>query len=589
MMSMDAQRGSIITADIGTTVTHAALLELVEGTWRLVARAEAPTTLAGADQDVTVGLGHAVEALGDVVQRRLWEDGAPVSPETAAGEGVDAVVATCSAAPPLTAVIVGLTDDLSVESARRACAASIVRLERTVPLGARFHHWDEETLAELYRHPPEVLILVGGADSSETTPLERAASVLTTLYERMPQAERPVVVFAGNLEARRPLADLISPVMTFRAVDNVRPSANVESLAELQRELALLYEQVALPKVPGFRRLAGWTAVPVRSTTEGLGTTLRFVARRGEGGQGALAVDVGGMTTHVAAARDRGYQWATCADSGTSYGLAGILARAGVGGLARWMPRRMPDDEISARLRNAMVRPHSVAESRDDLLLLHAALRESLSEAMKLLRERHWGRLDGVLTTPPFDLIAARGGVIAHTPHLSLVALSLLDAIQPVGLTRMVVDWAAVWPVLGVLAQVEPLAAVQVLERDAFRDLGTVIAPRGEDEPGAPALRVTMRTTAGESTDVQVAAGTIARLPLALGEEATIEVRPTRNFDIGLGRWGAGGRASVRGGGLGILIDARGRPLTLPTQERELRRSMITWLKSLEGDGDGSS
>ncbi len=121
------------------------------------------------------------------------------------------------------------------------------------------------------------------------------------------------------------------------------------------------------------------------------------------------------------------------------------------------------------------------------------------------------------------------------------MALSLLDSIQPVGLSRLVVDWAAVWPVLSVLAEVEPLAAVQVLERDAFRDLGTVIAPRGEDAPGALALRVVLRRDSGELTELEVAAGSIVRLPLAFGEEATLEVRPTRSFDIGLGRWESAG------------------------------------------------
>ena len=580
---------SIITADVGATVTHATLIERVEGTYRLLARAEAATTLSGAERDVTIGLWRAITEMERTVQRRLVNESGPLMPENAAGEGVDLLVATCSAAPPLRAVIVGLTDRLSVQSARRACAASPVRLERTVSLGTRFHHWEEETLAELYRNPPEVLILVGGADASPTAPLESAAGVLTTLYERLPGEQRPVVVFAGNLEARREISSVMAPVMDLRVVDNVRPGIHVESLGELERELGLLYEQHALPRVPGFDRLSEWASAPVRPTAEALGTTLRFIARRVPGGQGALAIDVGGMTTHAAAARDRGYQWATCADTGTSYGLEGVLERAGVEGLARWLPRRLGGEEIAATLRNAALRPHSVAGSRDELLLLHAALREALAAAMGLLRQQHWGRLDGDLTTPPFDLIAARGGVVAHTPNLSLVALSLLDAIQPVGLCRMVVDWAAVWPALGVLAGLEPLAAVQVLENDAFRDLGTVIAPRGGDEPGAPALQVAMVRDSGRLTEIEVAAGSIVRLPLEKGEEATLEVRPSRYFDIGLGRWGVGGRAIVQGGGLGIVIDARGRPLALPTDAREARRAMIEWLRSLEGHADGTA
>ena len=47
-------------------------------------------------------------------------------------------------------------------------------------------------------------------------------------------------------------------------------------------------------------------------------------------------------------------------------------------------------------------------------------------------------------------------------------------------------------------------------------------------------------------------------------ESAEIVVTPTRNFDLGEGR-GREVRKTVQGGVAGVLIDARGRPLQLPT------------------------
>lgn len=607
---------AILTADIGTTLTHVSLIERVSGVYRLVASAERPTTISGDEEDVTIGLERAVRRIEEVVGRRLWGEEGPLLPGSARPDhasgadapasgadapvagadapvaGIDALVATCSVAPAMATAVIGMTDRLSVESARRACEASNVRLERCVALGSQFRNWDEGTLEELHRYPPEVIVLVGGSDSGPVAPLESAAHVLTTLYERMEPHRRPVIVFAGNPEARRPLRDAMGPVFEFRVVDNVRPNVHVESLGELKRELGQLYETVALPRVPGYARLAEWLATPLRSTAEGLGGTLRFLARRAQGTQGVLALDAGGLTTHLAAARDGNYQWSTCADMGTSYGLDGVLAYAGVEALQAWLPRPLDADEVAARLHNARLRPHSVAQSEDDLLLLHAALRASLSCAMGRLQQQ-W--VEGeeppdpeVDVPPPFDLLAARGGVVTRTGADSLVALSLLDALRPIGLSRIVLDWAAVWPQLSVLATVAPVAALQVLDRDAFRPLGTVIAPLGTPRGDQVALRITMTRDTGVVSESEVPAGTVARIPLRTGETATIVVQPSRHFDLGLGRPGVGGRATVQGGGLGLIIDTRGRPLRHPADLDERRGRMIRWLRNLEGDGHAS-
>jgi len=108
-----------------------------------------------------------------------------------------------------------------------------------------------------------------------------------------------------------------------------------------------------------------------------------------------------------------------------------------------------------------------------------------------------------------------------------------------------------------------------------------VIAPIGEAHDGERALLLKIMRDGGEPEEVEIPAGTIRRFPLGLNEYATIEVRPSRHYDIGLGRKGLGGKARVRGGSLGIVIDTRGRPLSLPEDEPLRRAQLQEWLGKL--------
>jgi len=585
---MNEQRvaNSIITADIGSTFTHASLLERVNGLYRLVASAEAPSTLNDAESDVTIGLRRALRRIEAIVQRPiLGGDDEVIEPETEAGAGVDAFVVTSNAAPPMRCVVIGLADDISVASALRACSSANVFVAEVISLGTRLRRWDAESFAYLQKTPPQVILLVGGLDMGAVAPLENAAGVLATLYRDVDSEERPIIIFAGNQEARRPIADILAPLFDLRVVENVRPTMYIESSSELQRELADVYEEARLATLPGFRRLRRWCTTPVMATAQGLSNTWRYIARRNALSQGVLGLDVGGATTYIGAAREDIYQWAIGADLGTSYGIQRVLSMAEIEDIRRWMPLPLQNDEVLQRLENAWLRPNSIPQSMEDLLLGHAVARQALTLTMQHMHDQYWHSAQGARSlTPSFDLIAARGGTFAHTPQDGLTMLTLLDAIQPVGLVRVVLDGASFWPQLGALATVEPLAAVQVLERDGYRELGTVLSPIGQGREGEQALRLIIKSDAGQVTKLNVPAGTVQRFPLAADEDVTIEVRPSRSFDVGLGQKGAGGKARVRGGTLGLVIDTRGRPLALPRDERYRRLKLQEWLRNLGSD-----
>lgn len=589
---------AILAADVGSTRTHVCLVQRVEGVYRLVARAESPTTAGEPENDVTIGICRAIQDVEAVVQHPLLDgDGDILTPMDPSGHaGVDAFVATSSAAPALRCVIVGLTDDLSVESAARTCAAANAVVTHTISLGDTMRRWDDATLDSLHQSPPDVILMVGGVDTGPVAPLESAALVLATIYETVEPERRPVVVFAGNQEARRTLMGLLSPLFDYRVVDNVRPNVHVETPGELQRELAEIYQRLALPRVPGFARLQGWAAGPVIATTEALGNVWRYIAQRDRLERGLLGIDVGGGSTHIGAVRDTIYQWTAAAGIGTGQGADALTRAVGRDRLLRWLPIPLAPTEALHRLQNAHLRPHSIPQTMEDLVLGHAMLREAIDISLEQMRHLYWGTEDTGRArgraphVPSFDLIAARGGFVAHTPQDGLIAMALLDALQPVGLARIVIDWATAWPQLGAMAMVAPLAAAQALAYDGFRTLGTVIAPDGTGRPGEIALRLRIEREDGKTIALDVPAGSVRRVPLGAGQRARVQVRPSRAFDIGLGRRGVGGQAEVVGGSLGIVIDARGRPLQLPEDVEECRTRNQLWLRNLiDDDADASA
>ena len=70
------------------------------------------------------------------------------------------------------------------------------------------------------------------------------------------------------------------------------------------------------------------------------------------------------------------------------------------------------------------------------------------------------------------------------------------------------------------------------------------------------------------------------QLRLPPGAEATVQVAPERGFDVGAGP-GKPVERTVRGGTVGLILDARGRPLRLPEPPAERRATVTRWVKAL--------
>jgi hypothetical protein len=219
-------------------------------------------------------------------------------------------------------------------------------------------------------------------------------------------------------------------------------------------------------------------------------------------------------------------------------------------------------------------------QTRQELLLEQAMAREILRLTLQEIRPR-WtlgASIPYPDLLPKFHVIVGGGGVIANAPQYGQAALVLLDALQPVGVSGLALDRFRVLAPLGAAAMVNPTISALVMEKDALLNLGTVVAPVGTAREGDVALTFKIQYEDGRILEVEVPYGSLEVIPLPAGQTADLELRPTRRFDVGLGTKGLAGTTKVEGGVIGIIIDARGRPLPIEDDPEAQREKMQRWL-----------
>jgi hypothetical protein len=584
---------SILAIDCGSATTTVALIEPIKGIYHLVATGQAPSTYNPPWQDITVGTLEAIREVEKAANRTLFNSGGwPIMPKTANRQGLDAIVIVSSAGPPLPVMLAGLMKNVTLASAQRAAATTYTTVTNELsldlepqpaantPSTPRNGRLSAEThLQAIQEGQPEAIVLVGGTDGGATQPVIEVARLISTAMHVLKNVERPTVLYAGNIEARAQVAEILGPMTTLRAVDNIRPTLEIENLAAVQAELENLYMQRRMSLLPGFQKLSSWSQHPVMPASKSFEKVIAYLGRYNN--LNVIGVNIGSGATMISVQAEGYGSSVIRSDTGVGHSLASLLKIVPIEKFHRWLSFELTPEELHNHLLNKSLYPTSIPETQEDLLIEQAVAREALRLVMAQVQAgRSFQPLSGA-SSLRWNLLIGAGRTLTHTPQPGYAALTLLDGLEPWGVTNLALDAAGLTNMLGSMALLQPIVAVEVAANDAFSNLGTVIAPWGHGQPGKTALKFKINYANGNQAEIQVAYGALQVIGLPPGEKATLEIHPARQFDIGLGQPGRGALVEVEGGILGIIVDARGRPLRLPTDEARRQAQIRQWLEAL--------
>ncbi|RLC39298.1 MAG: methylaspartate mutase, partial [Candidatus Coatesbacteria bacterium] len=179
------------------------------------------------------------------------------------------------------------------------------------------------------------------------------------------------------------------------------------------------------------------------------------------------------------------------------------------------------------------------------------------------------------------NMIVGSGGVLSHAPRRVQAALMMIDGFRPEGVTFLAVDSIFMMPQLGVLSTVNKKAAKEVFEKDCLVRLGSCVVPVGQGKAGQTCVEIKGKSNKGREIDISVKFGEMRRFEMDVGEKAEVVISPAKHFNVGAGE-GDDFKTTIEGGVVGIIIDARGRPLVLPEDDVKRREAIVGWNKALD-------
>lgn len=571
---------SVLAIEIGTVSTRVILFDVVEGRYRFLGQGSVPTTMGAPSNDVSVGVKAALDQLHDITGRALFNpEGQLVVPSQPNGIGVDACVATVSVGPPLKVVAIGLLEDISAESAKNLASTTYARVMDTMSLNDRRGLLERlDTILQIH---PDLIVVAGGIEGGATKSVIDLLEAVGMACYLMPKEQRPEVLYAGNSELDKDVESSIGTLVNLHIAPNVRQSYESEQLTPSQPALAQIFRQVRSRQIQGIQEIDQWTGNHLMPAATAFGRTIRYISKEyAQTHKGVLGIDVGASATTVASAFSGDLRLSIYPGLGLGENLPEMLNLCPLGEIMRWISIDVSEKYVRDYIYNKALYPTSIPITAEEVAIEQALACQAMFLAVRQAGRAYPADIPGSLPglLPWFEPIIASGSVLTKAPSRNQALMMVLNGLQPTGVTTIALDRNNLAASLGATAGVTPLLTIQSLDATNFVNLCTIISPVGNATPGTPILRIRMSGDDGVESEQEVKHGTLTVFKLPQGQAGTLHLAPLHKFDVGMGGFGRGGTVKVVGGTFGVVIDARGRPLRVPTEPSRRREALNQWL-----------
>jgi hypothetical protein len=450
-----------------------------------------------------------------------------------------------------------------------------------------------------------MILLSGGIDGGTKKHVVELAEILAAAnpQPRLGQNYKLPVIYAGNKKATGDIKKTLGDLTDLDVTENIRPVLEQENLKPSRDKIHDLFMEHVMQQAPGYKKLMSWTDAPIMPTPGAVGALIEMVAQKED--ISVVGVDIGGATTDIFSVFEKQFNRTVSANLGMSYSICNVLVEATLPNVLRWVPFDIDEKELTNRIGNKMIRPTTVPQSLEELVIEQAIAREALR--LSFIQHKAFAvNLKGVqkertisdafeqsesgqslVNMMDLDLIVGSGGVLSHAPRREQSAKMLIDSFLPEGITSLAVDSIFMMPQLGVMANIEKeeisdqarVAALEVFEKDCLIRLGTCIAPVGGIEGKENILSISLEFENNDKKEINLNHGELIRIEVGY-EEVKVILSPAKGVDVGSGP-GEPINTKIFGGQVGIIIDGRGRPLQINSESSKRISDLKNWSEAI--------
>jgi hypothetical protein len=590
-----------VVLEIGDPTTRALLLRCEEGRVAVIAVGEAPAADPAGGASYLAGACAALASLSARTGRPpAGEEGLPPA---------DRTVVVSRAGACLSAAVVGVMGDISGRSAEKAALAGGATVVGAYGLDDGMHGGARRTA--LNSNPVDVVVVAGGIDEhlfafgggTQVVALGQA------LAGALPAAghdwrEFPPVIFAGSAEAREQVQGAFGEYTEVIPAGNVRPSMDEESVDEVADRVAGIFAARVATRHPAY---AGMSALAGDLLPSGY--ALLRLTRLFSGGN-LLLVDMGNRQVDVCSLINGNLTRTTLPTHAADLGDGDPGQPLDLERVEAWLTTPVGQPALGNMVYNRRLgltppTDGSLAQVEREAMLDRAVCREELSQAIMghrrlasllkgVQRARTIGEALGKYlsvggqTTVDFSVlrtvvVTGPGTRAAGGPWA--LAQVLVEGLRIAGVTSIMVDRGQTLTAVGALAVAhKEVASVDPFDAEHIDPLITVVAPVACAQTFLGRIRVMAWVTiqvGGTVKTARVLTDQIMRLPVTEGREMVISVTPTPGYDFGAGP-GKAVTIAAPVGRLGVILDGRPRPVSLPVNPQRRRETLLKWGRAFE-------
>jgi MutL protein len=424
---------------------------------------------------------------------------------------------------PLRLAILAGRDPDSLASARAAALGACADIVLTLTAGPHASFVDRASALRDAR-PQAALVVTDASDAAGVIDLVEALRAGC-----IGQPDPPALLVAADDRSRQRIAYSAVPL----AVEAIPGRDTVHA------------REAIVARLRGMRREGG----DVVLRDEAIESAARSLAASTS--RSTLVVDVTGASTSLAFAAASGRLLSAHSHLGVGAGADRVVSQAGLDRVRRWIPWPIDAPALLERVFNRARWPDAVPSSPLTLAIEMSLARESIAQ---LLREAARAGVDIAAMRRASSIVCT--GALARFPRASQSVLAALDAVAPEG-TQLIAR-----------ERPDELLAAGAIASRSSADVTATLEPLALVASIWPKRATAVSVTDERGSSVEhVARGSLLLMPTSGAVELKIGVEPAL--------------ASAPALAVGVVVDARGRPLELPPRDAERLPALGRWQAAL--------
>jgi hypothetical protein len=575
MPTAPSNLSSCMAIDISPEEIRTHLIRRIEGIYQWVGVGSASTVFSMLGSVDKKSLVNAIHQLSTRTGVELLDDvGQVITPVDNHGRGVDRVSLTWSLPSLLKVFLIGLIPAYSMNVGMRLIGQ--LPLEIVGQISSTDGRSDEEKLDVLLVNRPDVIMLIGGVDGGAERVVKEEVDLVARSLTILSQELRPQVVYAGNSRLSEYVRSRIEELTLISTAPNIQPTlleADLRPASEVLADVCSRIWQKRFNLQTGLHSLAVDYSRPAKLAIDDYSAIL---AKSGNVVNGSIAIYLNGLSTAISANLDgmaNPFHFEKIYRSNKPFQSVDDFKFVEV---EKWSPVEIQpaeyEDQLAADVLYPGRLPVTITGSAIGGGITRTAGRKSWQQIIteKGIPSRLVSKQGGV----DADLILIGGSKLYNRDKYGSILLDMLDILQPIGLADVYLDPEGVAAPLGALAHIEPSIAIHCLLSNTIPKLATVIAPAFHARENAKVMTLSIMDADDKKSEYEVNAGSLFSIPLEA--EKTAEVRIVSRLGVNLGLRNNWKKAfTIKGSLLGIVIDARGRPLVF----RKSTQTQQAWMK----------